>query len=114
MSASQRPGKNSPDATDAPPDDQPTLDTFADAHGTTDTIERPIAITEPADDAWGFPTDGVAIAIPEQFIAECQHEDCQPAVEWRDCDQCGQPTFGAVEGIPLAVCADCTVVSGDG
>jgi len=220
MSASQRPGKNSPDATDASPDDQPTLQTFADAYGTAETMARPIEIATPEADDHGFSTDHVAIDIPECFIERyghadtlrealrmaeqapttgantlgtcpqcystrlsvktgydsqqthkaalvctqcrahlavpggagsfresakpvdprreiipvevgdasryhvadgctasgrtekltaaevidrgltpCEHDACQPAVQWRDCDQCGRPTFGAVAGI---------------
>lgn len=216
-------------------DTHPTLQTFADAHGTTDAMPRPIEITEPEPDEWGFDTDGVAIAIPEQFVAQyghcetladalaaaeqaptttdtdelarcprcysqrvvskpgydsqhtqpgtlvctdcrahlgipggagsfdgdcrpvdprreiipvevgdaaryhvadgctpsgatekltaaevigrgldpCEADGCQPDVQYRDCDQCGAPTFNAVAGIPLAVCADCVEVSGD-
>jgi hypothetical protein len=234
MSASQRPGKNSPDTTrdDAPPDDHPTLQTFAETHGTTEEMARPIAIAKPEPNDRGFPTAHVAVDIPEQFIERyghadtvaealrcaeqapttgentlgtcprcystrlsvktgydsqqthkaalvctqcrahlavpggagsfresakpvdprreiipvevgdaaryhvadgctasgrtekltaaevidrglepCQHDACQPDAEWRACDQCGRPTFGAVEGIPLAVCADCVVVN---
>ena len=235
MSASQRPGKNSPDATDASPDDQPTLQTFADAYGTAETMARPIEISTPEADDWGFSVPEECVAIPEQFIAEyghadtlrealrlaeqaagtgpntlgtcpqcystrlsaktgydsqqthtaaslvctqcrahlgipggagsfdgdcrpvdpraevipvevgdaaryhaiegctasgrtetltaaevvdrglepCQHDACQPAVQWRSCDHCGAPTFNAVAGIPLAVCADCVEVSSD-
>ena len=235
MSAQPHPTTTSDATDDAPPDDHPTLQTFADAHGTTDAMPRPIEITEPEPDEWGFDTDGVAIAIPEQFVAQyghcetladalaaaeqapttgantlgtcpqcystrlsvktgydsqqthtaaslvctqcrahlgipggagsfdgdarpvdprqeiipvevgdaaryhaadgctasgrtetltaaevierglepCQHDACQPAVQWRSCDHCGAPTFGAVEGIPLAVCADCVEVSAD-
>jgi len=235
MSASQRPGKNSPDATDASPDDQPTLQTFADAYGTAETMARPIEIATPEADDHGFSTDHVAIDIPECFIERYGHADtlrealrmaeqapttgantlgtcpqcystrlsvktgyesqqthsaaalvctqcrahlgipggagsfegdcrpvdprqevipvevggasryhaadgctptgaveeltaaevidrglepcdaaaCQPDAEWRSCDHCGAPTFGAVEGIPLAVCADCVEVSAD-
>lgn len=54
-----------------------------------------------------------AAEVVARGLEPCQCDACQPAAEWRRCDACGQPTFGAVEGIPLAVCAECTVVSGD-
>jgi len=54
-----------------------------------------------------------AAAVVERDLEPCQADACQPAAEWRACDACGQPTFGAVENIPLAVCAECVVVSDD-
>jgi hypothetical protein len=54
-----------------------------------------------------------AAEVVARGLEPCQHDACQPAAEWRACDHCGQPTFGAVEGIPLAVCADCVEVDGD-
>jgi len=59
------------------------------------------------------PIEATAAELDARGLTPCQCDACQPAAEWRRCDACGQPTFGAVEGIPLAVCADCVEVSDD-
>ena len=77
--------------------------------GTTVEATAGELVTAGVEVAAGHPTVSVT-----QALAPCQCEPCQAAgVEPEPCTACGDPTFGAVEGISEAVCADCTEVSED-
>lgn len=54
-----------------------------------------------------------AAEVVARGLTPCEADACQPDVQWRACDHCGAPTFGAVDGIPQTICAECTVVSDD-